>query len=82
MSLLELLKQMQVPSSAVVGASLAERVSVLPAECTAYAAADIWGCSQSTAIRRMREAERGGLVKRRPEKDAAGCVVWLKRGKK
>jgi Fic family protein len=82
MNLLELLKQMQVPTPEATTASLVERLKVLPPECTAYAAAETWGCSHNTANKRLREAERGGLVKRRPEKDAAGRIVWMRKGTK
>lgn len=80
MSLLELLRQMQVPTPEATAASLVERLKVLPPECTAYAAAEIWGCSHNTANKRLREAERGELIKRRPEKDAAERIVWMRKG--
>lgn len=81
MTLLKLLEQMQVPTREATTASLAAHLKKLPKECTAFTAAEIWGCSHNTAFKRLREAVRGGLVERRPERDSAERIVWIRKGK-
>lgn len=80
MSLLDLLEQMQVPTREATTASLSAHLARLPKECTAFTAAEIWGCSHNTASKRLREAARGGLIERRPERDSSERIVWIRKG--